>query len=227
MRMDIEPQGECAMSRMQRPFLTLTAFIGLILQATSPARAASLYDFSFSGFIQTAVATSDAGPPRLFTSLDGLAFSALFSIHQSSSGTTGSATLSTDLSSISGNLVGSPNQSTSGVSYSGNAAFLSDTANNYFGSVGTPSFDFFYSNGNPTSDFLIAQIGVHSIDRADDGGILNLTLQPTSASVSPVPLPPALPMFASALLAPGLAAYVKRKREARVRDNGVRLAAMG
>ena len=148
--MDFKPQGECAMYRMQRPLMMLIACVGLILPATSPARAASLYDFSFSGFIQTAVATSDAGPPpRLFTSLDGLAFSALFSIQQSSSGTTGSAKLYTDLSSIRGHLVGSPNQTTSGVTYSGNAMLLSDSANDYYGSIldsGSPVISFVYNN---------------------------------------------------------------------------------
>jgi hypothetical protein len=219
------------MYRMQRPLMMLIACVGLILPATSPARAASLYDFSFSGFIQTAVATSDAGPPpRLFTSLDGLAFSALFSIQQSSSGTTGSAKLYTDLSSIRGHLVGSPNQTTSGVTYSGNAMLLSDSANDYYGSIldsGSPVISFVYNDGGLVGDSLIAQISVVSINRADDAGPLNLTLQPTSASVSPVPLPPALPMFASALLALGLAAYVRRKREPRVRDNLAQLAAMG
>jgi hypothetical protein len=107
---------------------------------------------------------------------------------------------------------------------------LSDSANDYYGSIldsGSPVISFVYNNGGLVGDSLIAQISVVSINQADDAGPLNLTLQPTSASVSPVPLPPALPMFASALLALGLAAYVRRKREPRVRDNLAQLAAMG
>jgi hypothetical protein len=66
------------------------------------------------------------------------------------------------------------------------------------------------------SDILTAQILVDSVDRADDNGVLTLTLQTTQAfgpnSVSPVPLPPSLPMFASALLVLGIFGFCARRK---------------
>jgi hypothetical protein len=136
----------------------------------------------------------------------GEPYSAFVQIQQTGASTTGTASLNVnvrgDFFLFTGPFVGS-NQSFSGATYSGNALF-SSSASGYAGSM--PGFTFTHVNGNPSSDTLTAQFFVAGINRADDFGTLNLTL-------SPVPLPPALPLFAFALLALGIVGYVRRKRE--------------
>jgi hypothetical protein len=70
-----------------------------------------------------------------------------------------------------------------------------------------PGFTFAHVNGNPSSDTLTAQFFIAGINTADDTGTLDLTLRNT-------PLPPALPLFAFALLALGIVAYVRRTKDA-------------
>jgi hypothetical protein len=198
------------MCRTQRPFLMLIVFVGLLLPAASPVKASSLFSFDFSGFVEIAIATSNAGPPKLEASLDGQAFSASFLITKTGSATTGVGSLATNLSGFFGN----PNLSSSGISFSGNALLLSNPANDFLGSVGPLSF--LYINGSRLGDFLTVQIPIQSVDRADDSGTLDLVLKAdkaslsVSSSVSPVPLPPALPLFATALLMLGLFAFRAR-----------------
>jgi len=192
-------------------FLLLAGAIGLALSATSPARASSIYSFSFSGVVELALATSVAGPPKLEGRLIGDPFVAHFSFEQGSTGTIGSGSLAIDLSAVSGHLYG--NQGTSGKDYFGRSLLLSDSSGDFLGSVG--SFSFVFVDGSPFRDVLTAQIPFHSIDRADDSGTLKLILDAKTASfsVSAVPLPPALPMFASALLALGVFACLRRKAD--------------
>jgi hypothetical protein len=61
-------------------------------------------------------------------------------------------------------------------------------------------------NGNPSSDTLTAQFLIEGVNAADDFGTLDLTLRST-------PLPPALPLFALALLALGLFGYARTNRD--------------
>jgi MYXO-CTERM domain-containing protein len=143
----------------------------------------------------------------------GEPFSALVSIQQSSSGAaTGTARLDVN---VVGNFYLFPfpnNQTGSGATYSGNTDFRNYNPN--FSSGSWPDFTFSYFNGSPSSDVLTAQFNIAGINTADDNGPLSLTLLPTSASVSvvsPVPLPPTLPLFASGLLALGLLAFWRRR----------------
>jgi hypothetical protein len=69
-------------------------------------------------------------------------------------------------------------------------------------------FTFTHVNGNPSSDTLTAQFLIAGVNTADDTGTLDLTLRST-------PLPPALPLFAFALLALGIVGYVRRNRDVR------------
>jgi hypothetical protein len=206
------------MCRTQRRFLMLIAFVGLLLPAASPAKASSLFSFDFSGFVQLAIATSNAGPPKLEASLDGQAFSASFLITKTGSATTGVGSLATNLSGFFGN----PNLSPSGISFSGNAFLLSNPAHDFLGSVGPLSF--LYINGSRFGDFLTVQIPIQSVDRADDSGTLDLVLKADKASlsvssVSPVPLPPALPLFATALLMLGLFAFYAKSNRGQIAAN--------
>jgi hypothetical protein len=194
-------------------FLRLSAVccFCLILPGTKLASAYSLfYNFTFSGFVETATAKTQLG--TLPDTLHGQPFGASFSIDPLNA--TGFASLTTNLPFTF--PAGDPNLpivTASGLSFSGPASLLSPGHNNFSGSVG--SLTFLYIDGSPSSNILTANVTILAVHRADDSGSLSLTLQPTAASfsVSPVPLPPALPMFASALLILGIFGFVRRKKD--------------
>jgi hypothetical protein len=184
----------------------LLAALALLFTATAaPALAASIFGFSFSGVVTSAIETAESGPPKSDPLMIGEPFSAIVQIQQTGASTTGSASLNV---SVRGDffLFGAPvapNQSSSGATYSGNALF-SSSASGYAGSM--PGFTFTHVNGNPSSDTLTAQFLIAGVNTADDTGTLDLTLRST-------PLPPALPLFAFALLALGIVGYVRRNRD--------------
>jgi hypothetical protein len=174
-----------------------------------PANAASLFSVEFFGSVSSAVATSLAGPPKASPALVGESFSAIVEVETGVPSPVGYAALSVNLSNTGDFLVPIPSQTETGASYFGPSTF-----NGSSGSI--PGFTFIYTAGSPLSDILTAQILVDSVDRADDNGVLTLTLQTTQAfgpnSVSPVPLPPSLPMFASALLVLGIFGFCARRK---------------
>jgi hypothetical protein len=182
--------------------LLLAALTALFTATAAPAFAASIFDFSFSGVVTSAIETANGtGPPKPDPLMIGEPFSAFAQIQQIGASTTGTASLNVNVRGSFALLV-SPNQSPSGATYSGNALF-SSSASGYSGSL--PGFTFNHVNGNPPSDTLTAQFVIASINRADDSGSLDLTLRST-------PLPPALPLFAAALLALGIVGYVRRAK---------------
>jgi hypothetical protein len=178
-----------------------------LFAATTPAFAASIFDFSFSGVVTSAIESSNSGPPKSDPFMIGEPYTAFVQIQQAGASTTGTASLNVnvrgDFFLFTGPFVGS-NQSSSGATYSGNALFSSSASGNA-GSM--PGFTFAHVNGNPSSDTLTAQFFIAGINTADDTGTLDLTLRNT-------PLPPALPLFAFALLALGIVAYVRRAKDA-------------
>jgi hypothetical protein len=182
--------------------LLLAALTSLFTATAAPAFAASIFDFSFSGVVTSAIESSDSGPSKSDPFMIGEPYSAFVQIQQTGASTTGTASLNVN---VRGEffLFGpplAPNQSSSGATYSGNA-LCSSSASGYAGSL--PGFTFTHVNGNPSSDTLTAQFLVAGINRADDTGTLDLTLRST-------PLPPTLPLFAFALLMLGIVAYVRR-----------------
>jgi hypothetical protein len=186
--------------------LLLAALTALFSATAAPAFAASIFDSSFSGVVTSAIETSDAGPSKSDPLMIGEPFSASVQIQQTGASTTGTAHLNV---AVLGNffLLPSPPivpfQSPSGAIYSGNASFSSN-GSGYSGSL--TGFTFANANANnPSSFILTAQFLIASVDRADDSGTLNLTL-------SAVPLPPTLPLFALALLALGIVGYVRRAK---------------
>jgi hypothetical protein len=201
--------------RRTRHWLFVTQFCFFLTLTAVPVEAASLfYGFDFSGVVETAEGTS---PPISLPSLVGQPFSAAFFIQKNSSGTFGFVDVATNLSDFvipvlppgTGFTI-----TTTGATFVGNASIVVAGAPNYSGSVGFGAFSFVYNNGNPSSDSAFASIPMKSVGRADSNGNVDLTMQVTSASysVSTVPLPPALPMFASALLALGLVGFFARKK---------------
>jgi hypothetical protein len=194
-----------------RKFTALTVFCFCFV--SSPAGAASFFlDFAFSGTVESAFETGPAIPsPIPIPSMVGQAFSESFFF----SGASGVASLVTNVPSSFILPVIPPSYPVtlnySGISFSGGAASLTLSGNNFSGSIGSLAFT--YVNGNPSSDVLTAEIPILSAGQADAGGNINLTLEATSASISlsPVPLPPALPLFACALAALGIAAFRQRK----------------
>jgi hypothetical protein len=184
----------------------LLAALALLFTATAaPALAASIFGFSFSGVVTSAIETAESGPPKSDPFMIGEPFSATVQIQQTGASTTGSASLNVNVRGdffLFGAPV-APNQSSSGATYSGNALF-SSSASGYAGSM--PGFTFTHVNGNPSSDTLTAQFLIAGVNTADDTGTLDLTLRST-------PLPPALPLFAFALLALGIVGYVRRNRD--------------
>jgi hypothetical protein len=185
--------------------LLLAALTSLLAATAVPACAASIFDSSFSGVVSSAIETADSGPPKSDPFMIGEPYSALVQIQQMGTSTTGTATLNVNVRGdffLFGAPV-APNQSSSGASYSGNALF-SSSASGYAGSM--PGFTFTHVNGNPSSDTLTAQFLIAGVNTADDTGTLDLTLRST-------PLPPALPLFAFALLALGIFGYVWRNKD--------------
>jgi hypothetical protein len=186
--------------------LLLAALTSLFTATAAPAFAASIFDSSFSGVVTSAIESSNSGPPKSDPLMIGEPYSAFVQIQQTGASTTGTASLNVnvrgDFFLFTGPFVGA-NQSSSGATYSGNALF-SSSASGYAGSM--PGFTFTHVNGNPSSDTLTAQFFVAGINTADDTGTLDLTLRST-------PLPPALPLFALALLALGIFGYVRRAKD--------------
>jgi hypothetical protein len=183
--------------------LLLAALTSLFTATAGPALAASIFDFSFSGVVSSAIETAESGPPKSDLFMIGEPYSALVQIQRSGTSTTGTASLNVNVRGdffLFGAPV-APNQSSSGTTYSGNALF-SSSASGYAGSM--PGFTFTHVNGNPSSDIFTAQFLIAGVNTADDTGTLDLTLRST-------PLPPALPLFAFSLLALGL--FVRRNRD--------------
>jgi hypothetical protein len=142
----------------------------------------------------------------------GQPFSASFFFVVDNSGTSGFASLATNLNGFI--FPQFPPRvpialSNSWIAFTGSGASLSLSGNSFSGSIGTLSFT--YINGDPSSYILTSEIPILSAGRADAGGDIRLTLEATSASISlsPVPLPPALPLFVSALAILRFAAYRK------------------
>src|ERR1700684_2006963 len=185
--------------------LLLAALTSLFAATAVPALAASIFDSSFSGVVSSAIETADSGPPKSDPFMIGEPYSALVQIQQMGTSTTGTATLNVNVRGdffLFGAPV-APNQSSSGTTYSGNALF-SSSASGYAGSM--PGFTFTHVNGNPSSDILTAQFLIAGVNTADDTGTLDLTLRST-------PLPPALPLFACAVLALGSIGYMWRNKD--------------
>jgi hypothetical protein len=185
--------------------LLLAALTALFTATAAPAFAASIFDFSFSGVVSSAIESAESGPPKSDPFMIDEPYSAFVQIQQMGTSTTGTASLNVNVRGeffLFGAPV-APNQSSSGATYSGNALF-SSSASGYAGSM--PGFTFTHVNGNPSSDTLTAQFLIAGVNTADDTGTLDLTLRST-------PLPPALPLFAFALLALGLFGYLRRNRD--------------
>jgi hypothetical protein len=174
---------------------------------TSGAEASSLLDAEFFGYVSSAVETSESGPPKSNPLIVGEPFSAIVEILSGNPSPIGYAALNVSISGVY--VLTIPGQTSQGASYFGNASF-----NGYAGSI--PGFSFTYVSGSPSSDVLTASFLVAGINRADDSGALTLTLQTTEVlgGVSAVPLPRALPMFASGLLALGVFGFLARKKSA-------------
>jgi hypothetical protein len=185
--------------------LFLAALTSLFTATAGPALAASIFDFSFSGIVSSAIETAASGPPKSDPLMIGEPYSAFVQIQQIGTSTRGTASLNVNVRGeffLFGAPV-APNQSSSGATYSGNALF-SSSASGYAGSM--PGFTFTHVNGDPSSDTLTAQFLIAGVNTADDTGTLDLTLRST-------PLPPALPLFAFALLALGIFAFARRNRD--------------
>jgi hypothetical protein len=210
---------------MRKFAIVLVASAFALLPLSPKASASSLFfDFSVSGTVESAIEVPFGAPggPKVVTSMIGQSFNATLAWTQTNAGTTGSVSLTTDFPLSVVIPVYPPNtpgvfvQTTSGVTIYGDGSLASSSTNEFTGSIGVSGFGlgppllFVYDNGSGT---VTARIGVHSIDHADDQGFLDLTLQANNA-VSSVPLPPALPMFASALLALGIVGFYFNKQSA-------------
>jgi hypothetical protein len=191
-------------------FLTIWVF-GFLVVWASPAGASSLFEFVAYGYVASAVETAETGPPKSDPLVVGENFNAIVEIQTGVSNPLGYAAVGV---AIPGPpyVYFSPGQSSGGASYFGNATF-----NGSSGSL-PGGFSFTYVNGSPSSDKLTAQFSVAGVNIIDDSGTLTLTLQPTEVfgGVSPVPLPPTLPLFGCAVLALGLFAYPWKKLRQKV-----------
>jgi hypothetical protein len=197
--------------RQAASFLT-----AIFLIVSTSARAGSLlYDYSFSGYVSSS--TIDTNLIKVSNSLVGQPFSAVFAIDPTDGIGTASLTTNLPFSFAAGSLSGLPIATADGLTFSGPATFLSSPNGFiYSASVGEigGSFGFNIEAGNVLD---VSNVIIVGYMRADNPGSLNLGLQANSVSFSTsvVPLPPALPMFASALLALGAVGFLARKRQKR------------
>jgi hypothetical protein len=191
-------------------FLTIWVF-GFLVVWASPAGASSLFEFVAYGYVASAVETAVTGPPKSDPLVVGENFNAIVEIQTGVSNPLGYAAVGVAIPPPP-YVYFSPGQSSGGASYFGNATF-----NGSSGSL-PGGFSFTYVNGSPSSDILTAQFSVAGVNIIDDSGTLTLTLQPTEVfgGVSPVPLPPTLPLFGCAVLALGLFAYPWKKLRQKV-----------
>jgi hypothetical protein len=211
--------GASVEARMRK--LTLLAlccfcFVG------SPATAASLFNgFSLSGFVLPAIETSPVPVSQMPTPwFIGQPIGEQFVFDVTDLGTTGFGALATNVPSTGFIVPASPRSlvslSNTGTTFSGVSINSSPppSTRNFSGSVGTSGFT--YHHGSQSSDILAARRPIIlSASPADDPPTANLSLKVVSSSVSPVPLPPAGPLFALALAALGIAAF-RRWKSARM-----------
>jgi hypothetical protein len=85
------------------------------------------------------------------------------------------------------------------------------------GSKGTGlagGFAFLDFSATFTQSGVVADASLRAVDLGPFGRTLDFKVSSESLAVSPVPLPPALPLFAAALLALGIVGYVRRAKDA-------------
>jgi hypothetical protein len=170
--------------------------IAALLLGSTPLKAASLI---YSGFVSSSLI--DTSLFVIPNSLVGEPFSATFEL-----GPVGSATLLMNLPfNFPAGTSGLVSVVPGGINFTGPTT-VSPTTESILTKDGTFSFAL---NGN---SFAVSGLEVIGFMHADNSGFINLDLQVTN--VSPVPLPPALPMFASALLALGIFGVYARRKQA-------------
>jgi hypothetical protein len=182
----------------------LRIFIGLFL-AAAVAQPASAYSFFFDleGRVTSAIEIPDEGSdysPKIITSMINQPFDLRIFETQGPLGQTGTAYLSTDLSSVvifTGEL--DYTATTRGAVITGATTITPEPNNQFIGTIGPLNF-------NTLTGVSTISFSVGSIHEADDNGTLNLKL-------SVVPLPPAFPMFGAALLALAAFAYLRRAKD--------------
>ncbi len=205
-----------------RRYVLATIVLGGLLTRAASIQAAT-YDISFSGFVAAAAMKSQSGLSPDASILDGRPFTAAFLFDQSAAGTTGSGTFIVDLSGAPGVLPApeNPNSGEPKLFSLGAGAVLMPSGMTYFGQLnGTygPSLSFNATPGSPLAT-LEAVIPELSVGRADSNGELDLALVSTAwrLDIASVPLPAALPLFASALFGIGI---VSARRRRAMQDHG-------
>jgi hypothetical protein len=182
-------------------------FLSLYCALTMSAHASSL--FEFAGYVTGAIATAqfnESGPPKVETALIGEPFTASLLIQNG----IGTAVINVNVPGAFYINPGFPDVSTQGPS---GGTFIGPVNANFEGVGNSGSIaglsisDVVPIRGsNLYSGTLTATFSVEGINIADDSGTLKLTL-------SAVPLPPALPMFAAALLVLGFFGFISQRKD--------------
>jgi hypothetical protein len=190
---------------MCRPFVLA---IWVFLSASPSAQASSLFDISLTGVVESATVRALGTFPQPMEV--GQPFTVMIKISQLG---IGSAVLSVPLpyvmapscsGGVSNQAAYSCSNSANQVSYYGPVTYLAN-GQAEFGSDNL--FSFFYND--PEHSSISAGAGIGAFMRADEFGLLSLTLDPTGLST--VPLPPSLPLFFFAVAAFGLLSWRQRK----------------
>jgi hypothetical protein len=203
--------------------LLLAALTALFTATAAPAFAASMVDFSYTGTVSSDVTVSRFGPfPIVFgQNLTGkpVQISEIFNL--------GNADLRTGATYVG--LLGNNNFASAEITIGNVSAPLRGNAGDFTPTVGGFSSGIslkgsgvnlftildFSSTFDFTQNRLVAD---GSLKFTNASATRNLDFNITSETLalppvlSPVPLPPALPLFAFALLALGIAGYVRRAK---------------
>jgi hypothetical protein len=209
--------------------LLLAALTALFTATAAPAFAASMFDFLFSG---TVASDTSFGPPLPLVfgqNLTGKPFHVSESVNLANAFLNGNnvyvggpnfvsaeITIGNVSAPIKGEAVFSPAAPVGGLfsSVFANGTGRTTLGNGFAALLDFESlFDPSQNNGYEAAAGL-SLFGPRATFRTIDFNIASETLVLAPASpVSPVPLPPALPMFAFALLALGISGYVRRAKD--------------
>jgi hypothetical protein len=202
--------------------LLLAALTALFTATAAPAFAASMVDFSYTGTVSSDVTVNSFGPPVSSVFGQNLAGKP---VQISETFNLGNADVVSNGSYI-GRLGGFPGNFASAEITIGNVsaplqgAFgtFTPTIGGFTSEVGTkgPGVSFTVLDYSSTFDFTQNSLVADGNLRLTDGGAirtLDFNVSSETFAVSAVPLPPALPLFAAALLALGIFGYVRRAKD--------------
>jgi hypothetical protein len=216
--------------------LLLAASTGLFAATASPALAASMVSFSYTGTVSSDVSFSHINPPPTFPLVFGPNLAGK-SVSISENFNLGNADVVSNGSFI-GTLGGSNNFASAEItignvsaSLQGNLGMFTPALGGFSSEIGRKfgfdgqvlvpgglpgGFAFLDYSSTFTKNGVVVDASLTVREESFvSGRTLDFTVTSETFAVSPVPLPPALPMFAAALLALGIVGYARRAKDVR------------